>query len=283
MFETVLVTTLMIFNTFFKKAKSKTNIELKYDPIFNSEVIRLLNMDRFKIGTSDILGRPFKFHDGPSFLVTYKEIFIDGIYEFIPSGTANKILDCGSNMGLSVVYFALKYPNHQIIAFEPEKAIFDILTENVKSFELKNVELLQKAAWIKNENLEFFSDGGMGGRVNNQYKNQIPTIIEAVPLLDYLKEDVDFLKMDIEGAEVEVLKYCGKGLKKAKNIFFEYHNDVSKNQTLHELLALVSEYGFNYYLKESAQKNKPFVEDLLVCEKFDMATNVFCYAKRSIV
>ncbi len=269
----------MPFKFSFKKPKPNTNFKVKFDPIFDLEVTRLLNMNRYEIGTSNLLGKPFKFHDGPSFLITYKEIFIDGIYEFIPSGTANKIIDCGANMGLSVVYFALKYPNHQIIAFEPEKGIFDILKENVENFELKNVELLQKAVWVNSENLEFFSDGGMGGRVNNQYLNQAPTIIEAVPLLNYLIEEVDLLKIDIEGAEVEVLKYCGVGLKKAKKIFFEYHNDANKNQTLHELLALVSENGFDYYLKESSEKNKPFIDQLLICEKFDMATNVFCIQK----
>lgn len=269
----------MIINNFLKKLKPKITVETSAKVNFDLEVTRLINLPHFTIGTTNILGKPFKFHDGISFLVTYKEIFIDGIYEFVPTGTANKIIDCGSNMGLSVVYFALKYPDHHIIAFEPEKAIFDILKENVENFKLKNVELLQKAVWTKNENLEFFSDGGMGGRVNNHYSNQIPTIIEAVPLLDYLKEEVDFLKIDIEGAEYEVLKYCGENLKKARNIFFEYHNDVTKKQTLHELLALVTENNFDYYLKESGVKNKPFVDDLLICEKFNMATNVFCIRK----
>ncbi|TAG99835.1 MAG: FkbM family methyltransferase [Sphingobacteriales bacterium] len=261
----------------FKQIEAIFGICVHRNKKLNLELYRLQKLPLFKAGYTNILGKPFKFNNGQSFAVTYKEIFIDGIYEFKPTGVANKILDCGANMGVSVVYFALKYPNHQIIAFEPEKAIFDILKENVESFGLKNVILFQKAVWVKNEQLEFYSDGGMGGRVNNQYKNQTPTIVEAVPLLDYLKEDVDFLKIDIEGAEVEVLKYCGEGLKKAKNIFFEYHNDVTKKQTLHELLELVVENGFHYYIKESGTRNKPFIEDTLICEKFDMAINIFCY------
>ena len=40
----------------------------------------------------------------------------------------------------------------------------------------------------------------------------------------------------------------------AKNIFFEYHNDVKKLQTLHELLALVKRQGFHYYIKESSTR-----------------------------
>lgn len=269
----------MSFKKQFKKIESILNIYLHSNTKLKLELYRLENLPLFEAGYTNILGKPFKFNNGQSFAVTYKEIFIDGIYEFKPTGLANKILDCGANMGVSVVYFALKYPNHQIIAFEPEKAIFDILKENVESFGLKNVILFQKAVWIKSEQLKFYSDGGMGGRVNNEYENQTATIIDAVPLLDFLEDEVDFLKMDIEGAEVEVLKYCGEGLKKAKNIFFEYHNDVTKKQTLHELLELVVENGFHYYIKESGTRSKPFIENTLICEKFDMAINIFCYPK----
>ena len=137
--------------------------------------------------------------------------------------------------------------------------------------------LHQKAVWTKSETLEFYSDGGMGGRVGNEYKNQIPKFIEAVPLLNYLTDDVDFLKIDIEGAEDAVIKYCKGNLYKANNIFFEYHNNVNKPQTLHELLELVKNEGFQYYIKESASRQKPFVDQYLICESFDMTINVFCY------
>lgn len=261
-----------IFNTL--------NILLHRNKKINLELDRLKNLPRFTIGTTNILGKPFKFHDGGCFETTYREIFMGGIYEFTPSGKSDIILDCGANMGLSVIYFALKYPNHKIIAFEPEVAIFNLLQENVISFGLTNVTLLQKAVWVNNQSLEFYTDGGMGGRVNNHYKNQKPTIIQTVPLLDYLKDGVDFLKMDIEGAETEVLNYCGLQLQKAEHIFFEYHNDVYKKQSLHQLLALFAENGFHYYIKESGTRLKPFIEDYLICENFDMAINVFCYKEK---
>jgi hypothetical protein len=120
----------------------------------------------------------------------------------------------------------------------------------------------------------------MGGRINNEYSNQVPKFIEAVPLLDYLTPDVDFLKIDIEGAEDTVLKYCGAGLQNAKHIFFEYHNNVNSKQTLHQLLELVESLGFHYYIKESATRKRPFVDTRLICESFDMAINVFCYKEK---
>ena len=241
------------------------------------ELERVRLFKRFTVGVAEVFDKPFKFHDGESFVSTYKELFIAGIYQFEPSATSRIILDCGANMGLSVLYLSLNYPKHTIIAFEPDEEIFRILKENVVTFNLKNVVLHQKAVWTKNETLAFYSDGGMGGRVENEYRNQNPTYIEAVPLLDYLSEDVDFLKIDIEGAEDEVIKYCKGSLHKANHIFFEYHNNVKKQQTLHELLKIVKDEGFHYYIKESRTRNKPFVDQKLFCETFDMAINIFCY------
>ncbi|RYE41865.1 MAG: FkbM family methyltransferase, partial [Sphingobacteriales bacterium] len=169
------------------------------------------------------------------------------------------------------------YPNHKIFAFEPDMPILEILRENVETFKLKNVEVIGKAVWDKEEVLEFYTDHGMGGRVNTTYEDQEPVRIQTVRLHDYLTPDVDFLKIDIEGAEDTVLKDCKDKLKDLTALFFEYHNDVLKPQTLHELLTIVKDAGFHYYVKESGVRNSPFTDTQLICETFDMAINIFGY------
>ena len=246
------------------------------------ELGRISDFKHFTAGYAQIFDKPFKFHHGPSFTESYHELFETDIYRFKPSADSKVILDCGANMGLSVLYFSINYPDHHIIAFEPDAEIFSVLKENVQTFGLKNVTLHQKAVWTKTESLKFYTDGGMGGRINNEYSHQEAKIIEAVPLLDYLTEDVDFLKIDIEGAEDSVLKYCGQSLQNANHIFFEYHNNINSRQTLHELLGLVESLGFHYYIKESATRKRPFVDTKLICESFDMAINVFCYKEKHL-
>lgn len=241
------------------------------------ELERIRLTERYKTGIANVFDKPFKFHDGESFVDTFKELFCDEIYQFAPSSGSRVILDCGANMGLSVLYFSQNYPDHQIIAFEPEKMIFDILQENVHTFQLKNVTLHNKAVWTKKETLKFYSDGGMGGRVNEAYSNREPVLIDALPLSDFISEQVDFLKLDIEGAEDEVLRHCGEQLHRVQHIFFEYHNKFQKKQSLHELLDLVHRQGFKYYIKESGTRQKPFIDEGIICESFDMALNVFCY------
>ncbi len=234
---------------------------------------------RSQKGSTNIFGKPFVYHDGPSFTATYKELFESNIYKFNPSKDARTILDCGANMGLSVLYFSINYPDHHIIAFEPDPEIFAILEENVQTLGLKNVTLYQKAVWNKTEVLKFFTDAGMGGRVENSYTNQVPREIEAVPLQDFLTDDVDFLKIDIEGAEEVVLSSCKDILHKARHIFFEYHNSIRGPQTLHKLLEMISLQGFTYYIKESDVRKRPFIDEHIICETFDMALNIFCYKK----
>lgn len=234
---------------------------------------------RSRRGSTNIFGKPFIFHDGASFTATYKELFESNIYEFTPGPNARTIIDCGANMGLSVLYFSLNYPDHHIIAFEPDPEICGILKENIDTFGLRNVTVHQQAVWDKNEVLTFFADGKMGGRVENTYRHARPVQVEAVPLAGFITDDTDFLKIDIEGAEGRVLKGCKDVLHKAGHIFFEYHNSIKDPQTLHELLGLVSSCGFTYYIKESDVRKRPFIDEHNIAEAFNMALNVFCYKK----
>lgn len=254
----------------------------KYKQLIHTpEIKRLKKLSRYTVGCTNILGKPFKFHDNASFLVTYNELFVQEIYKFKPTLNNRYIIDCGANIGLSVIYFALNYPKHTIIAFEPQQDLFLILEENVKHFGLKNVQLHNKAVWDKYEQLEFFTDGGMGGRINDAYSGQVPVKVNAVPLMDYLDKEIDFLKIDIEGAEDAVLRSCIGNLNKANNIFFEYHNKINQSQTLDELLLIMKNEGFTYYIKESAPRDRPFVNSIRICETFDMALNIFCYKQRA--
>ncbi|WP_339880588.1 hypothetical protein [uncultured Algoriphagus sp.] len=117
---------------------------MKFDFLFSSqnknkqaksaakEMARIWHLPPDASGYTYIFGTPFRFHHAASFAVTYKELFQDELYKFNPAiSESGVILDCGANMGLSVLYFSLHYPNHQIFAFEPEEAVFEILKENV--------------------------------------------------------------------------------------------------------------------------------------------------------
>ena len=60
------------------------------------------------------------------------------------------IIDCGANIGLSVIYLKNLYPDAEIVAFEPDEQNFQLLQKNIASFGFKNVEARKEAVWTEN-------------------------------------------------------------------------------------------------------------------------------------
>jgi FkbM family methyltransferase len=250
---------------------------------WNMERRRIKKYPPYTMGYANLFGKKFKFHDRLGFLITYDEIFKNGIYKFISDNKKKVIVDCGANIGVSVLFFSLNYPDHKIIAFEPDEFTFSILKENVEEYKLKNVELHQRAVWNKEDVLKFYTDGGLGARVNEAYRGQSSKSVKSVRLKEYLNQEIDFLKIDIEGAEFEVLEDCKELLSKVNNLFFEYHGFIDRPQKLHEMLKVINQSGFHYYIKESLTRKRPFMDRQLICESFDMAINIFCYKEEEML
>jgi len=230
------------------------------------------------LGYTEVFGRDFYYHYKPAFDITFEELFKKGIYTFTTSNTSPVIIDCGANMGLSLLFFSINYPSAKIYAFEPDVSVLESLEKNIKTYQMDNVELIKKAVWNKNETLEFFTDKGMGGRLKCDYHDQISTKVEAIRLKEFISDKhIDLLKMDIEGAEYTVIEDCEPVLNQIDNIFIEYHSMVNEEQKLDELLLILKRNGFRYHLSQSFSRNKPFIDKELVNEKIDLAINIYGY------
>lgn len=189
-----------------------------------------------------------KIVDIASFNFLKQEIFDQQIYNFRSEKTDPIIIDCGANIGMSVIYFKTIYPDARIIAFEPDKHIFEVLKCNIEKYDLTNVELINKACWNSETTLRFFSEGADGGRMAEESETEKIITVDTIRLKKYLKEKIDFLKIDIEGAEVEVLPDIQNELKNVENIFVEYHSFVGKQQRLPEILEILKNAGFRFHL-----------------------------------
>jgi FkbM family methyltransferase len=228
--------------------------------------------------TYRLYGKKFHYHNKSSFINTYNEIIKRGIYSFKPKGTNPIIIDCGSNMGLSLLYFCRNYPGCTVYGFEPDDSVYYTLVKNIENFNMNQVILTKKAVWVSDGNLDFYTDKGMGGRIGVEYENQVPSKVETVRLRDFISDKtIDLLKMDIEGAEFKVLQDCEPYLVNIANIFVEYHSMYNEVQKLDELLLILKRNNFRYHLSQSFSRKRPFVDKNLVCERYDMAINVFAY------
>jgi len=77
-------------------------------------------------------------------LHTYRDLFVEEMYRFDAGRSNPVVLDCGSNIGLSVLYFKSIYPDATIYAFEPDNSNFEILEKILQAISCKMCMLLPK-------------------------------------------------------------------------------------------------------------------------------------------
>lgn len=160
---------------------------------------------------------------------TYKQIFIDKEYEFLAIKQPRIIIDAGANIGLSAVYFSQKFPKAKIIAIEPESENFKMLLKNTQPYE--NIIPIQAALWHKSEKIELVDAGfGEWGFMTNEKSdfNTKAELVDALTINDIMErfgiDEVDILKIDIEGAEKEVFGSSGSWITKVNSIIVELHD-----------------------------------------------------------
>ncbi len=132
------------------------------------------------------------------------------------------ILDIGANIGNHSVYWALESSTKRIYSFEPIKETFNILKKNVEinglsnKIKIFNVGLSNQKI---NGSISFFDHTNIGGT----HVKQDPKGNLSLDKLDNIKieEDVvDFIKIDVEGHELEVLQGAKETLLKYKPVIF---------------------------------------------------------------
>jgi len=241
------------------------------------EIIKLLTLPDKAIATVKLGQKSLKMCNPKWFLFSYREIFCEEIYLFNCDKESPYIIDCGSNIGLSILYLKKRFLGAHIVGFEPDPFLFDILRENVGNFGLTEVSLENKAVWKENDlHLGFRPEIGLGGRLDVNSDLPDPIIVKTVRLKDYLKKPIDFLKIDIEGAEVVVLEDIKEELHWVEKLFVEYHSEKNRPQELHLLLDILTQSGFRYYVKDAFPVMHPFIES----ERhsgFDLQLNIFAF------
>jgi len=224
------------------------------------KLFKLRNKVRYEPGFVRLKKRIYFYVDGPSFAFTYTEIFYKQIYKFKTDNEFPFIIDCGANIGLSVIFFKTNYPNAKILAFEPNIKCFQHLKQNVESI-LNDDDILEnKAVSDKEGVVEFYSEGSDASRIQ-PLKNIVPTKTESVTLSKLISKKVDFLKIDIEGEEINVLREIETKLHFVEKVFIEYHSFIETSQNLAEILLILERNNFRYYIEHIGVRSEfPFMK-----------------------
>jgi len=125
--------------------------------------------------------------------------------------------------------------------------------------------------------LSFSNESSMGSKIELNSSAQ-SVEVKAIRLKEFLNKKVDFLKIDIEGAEYAVLKDIAGDLHRVQNMFLEYHGTFSQNGELGEIIKIIDEAGFNFYIKEAAPIYlTPFYRTKNPNTVYDVQLNLFCF------
>jgi FkbM family methyltransferase len=204
-----------------------------------------------------LLGMRLRFYDYNSLIFLFDEIFLNDQYYFKARSTEPTIIDCGANIGLSVLFFKSLYPQSKIVAFEPDNSTFSILENNVKSNCLQDVHLRNQALTGYPGKVEVYHDlarpypGSVALTTVKTDRSAIRGVAESVLLSDHICHEVDFLKMDIEGAEFDVIKELSSSRKLGlvREMAIEYHHHLIPEQDkLSTMLSILEDAGFGYQL-----------------------------------
>lgn len=231
-------------------------------------------LDRFfHFSEERFLGYTFYTGVYHHFAAFFREIFIRHSYTFRAVRDEPVILDCGSNTGLSVLYFAWLYPKAKITAFEPCPPLFDLLKKNVEENGLCNVTLVQAA--ISNQagtiQLHFPAHKPMGGAATivseaaetkmSFLKNDWETVeVQTALVSDYISGPIDLLKMDIEGAEglsFQDLDQTKKLLHVKQGIIEFHYNEKNEKNSFIDILTRLKLNGFRTSFYQERELSDP--------------------------
>ncbi len=174
---------------------------------------------------------------------------------FAPSTERPLIIDCGTNIGVSLLEWKTRWPGCEVVCFEPDPFAFQVLKRNVQENDLPGVRLFNHAIADHDGEVTFYGDIGprsdaRGNSIDAAWglrESTQQTTVTCRRLSPFLAaRPVDFLKLDIEGAEQRVLVECRELLKLVRAIYVEIHEtheSASYNSRL-EVVKILSDSGF---------------------------------------
>jgi FkbM family methyltransferase len=196
---------------------------------------------------SPIRGEIF-FRETPSDHYTFGDIFEQEVYKTVLRHVPNcsTIVDLGANIGFASLYFAAIYPSARMVAVEPNRENFELLRTNLSGLIREGRCIpLQAAVWSARKSLAVDPKWQVGAynafRLLDQEATQSSNefvegfTMDEILLISKLPT-VDLLKVDIEGAEVELFRNDISWLSRVRAIAIEFHGQSRQESGFDQIL-----------------------------------------------
>lgn len=171
-------------------------------------------------------------------------------------GEGDTVVDIGANIGFFTLLCSnIVGKNGEVIAFEPEKRNFDILSANVaRNSEYGNIIREKLAISDKKGEMSLYISENKGGHSIKDYNDTHvkSQTVSTIPLDQYDVSSPDIVKIDVEGVEPSVFEGMSNVLDTKPILFFEYSDDwESKRETLNVLKSI----GYTFFHIEENYNN----------------------------
>lgn len=198
----------------------------------------------------------FDFKNGISFRC-YDSIFyhlITGLEKYVAEYSLKEgdiVIDCGAHIGTFTLYAAkIVGDSGMVFAFEPDSLNYQKLIKNIDLNNLNNIIAIRKGLWGENTNLKFNElHSGYSSFFIDDLKRKSLIKVPVVSLDNELRKrgikKVDFIKMDVEGAELEVIRGAKEILKKSQgNMAIASYHVIDGQETYVTLEKMLSKLGY---------------------------------------
>ena len=186
------------------------------------------------------LGCDVAVRQGTKDFCALRDTFAGG-YHLPPEGVVpDTILDLGANIGMTMAHFAVLYPRARMIGVELDTDNAALCRENLRRW-ADRCEIVEGAVWPADGEVTYERQRGheQGFHVAGESGNATAPAISLNTLLArHGWDQVDFVKMDIEGAEEDVLRRATEWAERVRLIKVEVHGTYGVNDCASDLRAL---------------------------------------------
>lgn len=156
-----------------------------------------------------LLGRRVPYPNQSAAIFLLHELFVNLSYAFDARSPAPRIVDCGANIGMSVLFFKAWSPEASVLAIEPDAEAFRYLQHLIALNSLRGVELMNVAIARERGIADFYSGpqgAGIQASLHPDWGGASAARVATIPLSDVIQGPIDLLKLDIEGAEYDAIE-----------------------------------------------------------------------------
>ena len=201
-------------------------------------------------------GCSIRVTDGLKEDMQYYDVVVRRCYALETSRPDPVVIDGGANIGMFSLATLRDHPGARITAFEPDRRIGAMLRENLANNNASQVAIVDAALGSTDGDMSFAPDGQAGGAL---VSGATDMRVRVVTLSQYLTNEVDFLKLNIEGAELDVLREAAASncLRRVRAMVIEYHGWPGGEQRLGSLLDLLDAQQFRYLVHDLDAQTNP--------------------------